>query len=160
VTKVGLNFFSSTTGLYLRPIEGQLAAADMIHKAYINKLFPDTYIFTGVQFMPISPSFDSEIMRLINLLGAGLFPISLCLLLPVFIYNIVLEKESKLIEIMKMNGMRMRNYWTVNFLFNFMIYILTVIVFVVFGAFVLGLSFFLESNIFFMIIFFVGWGFA
>ena len=70
----------------------------MIHKAYINKLFPDTYIFTGVMFMPIQPSFDEEIMRLINLLGAGLFPISLCLLLPVFIYNIVLEKESKLIE--------------------------------------------------------------
>lgn len=91
--------------MYLRPIEGQLAAADMVHKAYINNLFNDTYIFTGVMFMPIQPSFDTEIMRLISMLGAGLFPISLCLLLPVFIYNIVLEKESKLIEIMKMNGM-------------------------------------------------------
>jgi len=132
----------------------------MIHKAYINKLFEDTYIFTGVMFMPIQPSFDEEIMRLINMLGAGLFPISLCLLLPVFIYNIVLEKESKLIEQMKMNGMRMRNYWTVNFGFNFVIYFITLIVFFIFGWLVLGLSFFSHTNFGLLLFFFVGWGFA
>jgi len=71
------------------------------------------------------------------MLGAGLFPISLCLLLPVFIYNIVLEKEQKLIEIMKMNGMKMINYWIINFLFNFIIYFLCVFVFCLTGALVL-----------------------
>jgi len=110
--------------------------------------------------MPIQPTFDGEIMRLINMLGAGLFPISLCLLLPVFIYNIVLEKEQKLIEIMKMNGMKMRNYWMINFVFNFIVYILTVFVFSVVGAFILQLSFFTQSNWLFLIMFFVGWGCA
>lgn len=132
----------------------------MINKAYIHKMFNDTYIMTGVQFMPIQPSFDGEIMRLINMLGAGLFPISLCLLLPVFIYNIVLEKEQKLIEIMKMNGMKMKNYWMTNFLFNFIVYALTVFVFCLTGAVILGLSFFTQSNWAILILFFVGWGFA
>jgi len=71
------------------------------------------------------------------MLGAGLFPISLCLLLPVFVYNIVLEKEQKLIEIMKMNGMKMINYWIINFLFNFIVYLATVTVFCITGAAIL-----------------------
>lgn len=49
ITKLGIvNPLTNQTALFLRPIEGQLAAADMIHKAYINRVFPDTYIFTGV----------------------------------------------------------------------------------------------------------------
>ena len=87
--------------------------------------------------MPLSPSFDEQIMRVINLLGAALFPLSLCLLMPVFIYNIVLEKEQKLIEIMKMNGMRMYNYWIVTFGFNFFFYSVTIMIFFIFGRFVL-----------------------
>ena len=90
--------------------------------------------------------FDSYLMRVINLLAAGVFPICLCMLLPVFIYNIVLEKEKKLIEIMKMNGLRMYNYWLINFAFNFIIFTITVIVFMLFGAFAMDLQIFLDSN--------------
>jgi len=32
----------------MSPIEGQIAAVDMINKAYIHKMFNDTYIMTGV----------------------------------------------------------------------------------------------------------------
>ena len=99
-------------------------------------------------------------MRIINLLGVGLFPLSLCLLLPVFTYNIVLEKEQKLIEIMKMNGMRMKNYWMVQFCFNFILYFITVVIFFLFGWLVLGLSWFSQTNILVLILFFVAWGFA
>ena len=101
ITKLGIqNPLTNTTSYFIRTIEGQISAADLVNKAYISKLFPNTYVYSGVQIMPLSPSFDQEIMRVINLLGSGLFPLSLCLLLPVFIYNIVLEKEQKLIEIM------------------------------------------------------------
>lgn len=64
------------------------------------------------------PSGDSDqntfISGIINLAGASLYPLSLSLLLPVFMYAIVLEKEDRLIEMMKMNGMKIFNYWTVN----------------------------------------------
>ena len=110
--------------------------------------------------MPLTPSFDEQVMRVINLLGAALFPLSLCLLMPVFIYNIVLEKEQKLIEIMKMNGMRMHNYWIVTFVFNFFIYLITIFIFFIFGRFVLGLEFFISSSYSILILFFIGWGFC
>ena len=109
----------------------------MLHKAYINKLYPGNYVYSAIQFMPLTPSVDDYIMKVINLLGAALFPISLCLLLPVFIYNIVLEKEQKLLEIMKMNGLRMTNYWIVNYVFNFIIYVMTCLIFILFGHFIL-----------------------
>lgn len=58
----------------------------------------------------------------------------MCMGLPVFIYAIVMEKETRLLEIMKINGMRMANYWTVNFIFNLIFYLLTSSIFLVFGA--------------------------
>jgi hypothetical protein len=48
------------------------------------------------QYMPIMIDEKLELMRLLNILGATLFPLSLSLLLPVFMYAIVLEKEEKL----------------------------------------------------------------
>jgi len=59
-----------------------------------------------------------------------------------------------------MNGMKMKNYWMTNFLFNFIVYALTVFVFCLTGAVILGLSFFTQSNWAILILFFVGWGFA
>lgn len=70
----------------------------------------------------------------------------------------VLEKEERLIEMMKMNGMRIINYWIVNYLFFFFMYFITATVFMLFGYFILGLSFFTETN--FGLLFFTlfGWG--
>jgi len=59
---------------------------------------------------------------MLNLLGASLYPLALSLLMPVFMYSLVLEKEEKLQELMKMNGMKMLTYWLVTFLFNFIVY--------------------------------------
>jgi len=108
--------------------------------------------------MPLVPSLDDQIMKVINLMGAILYPLSLCLLLPVFIYQITLEKETKLLEIMKMNGLRMRNYWFINFIFNFILYFITIVVFIVFGWLILGLNFFSDTSWVILGIFFLGWG--
>mmetsp|Transcript_9448 Transcript_9448/g.9163 ORF Transcript_9448/g.9163 Transcript_9448/m.9163 type:complete len:468 (+) Transcript_9448:746-2149(+) len=159
ITKLGIqNPLSNTTSYFIRTIEGQISAVDLMNKAYISKLFPNTFIYSGVQIMPLSPSFDQEIMRVINLLGGGLFPLSLCLMLPVFIYNIVLEKEQKLVEIMKMNGLRMHNYWIISFIFDMVLYIITVVVFIIFGRFILQLTFFYETSYLVLFFFFLAWG--
>lgn len=57
--------------------------------------------------MPLVGEDKAFIMRIISITGASLYPIALSLLLPIFMYVIVLEKEEKLLEMMKMNGMRM-----------------------------------------------------
>lgn len=58
----------------------------------------------------------------------------MCMCLPVFLYYIVLEKETRLTEFMKINGLRMKNYWIVNFIFNFILYSVQAAVFVIFGG--------------------------
>ena len=64
--------------------------------------------------MPLVYIKDTSLLdALLNIAGGSLYPISLSMLLPVFLYAIVLEKEEKLIEMMKMNGMRIINYWLV-----------------------------------------------
>lgn len=104
---------------------------------------PTVTLVSGTQYMPQSTSdSDSFINGIINLAGASLYPLSLSLLLPVFMYSIVLEKEERLIEMMKMNGMKIINYWTVNYIFFFMMYTVTATVFMLFGYLILDLSFF------------------
>lgn len=61
--------------------------------------------------MPLKGQDKSFLLKLINVIGAMLYPLSLSLLLPVFLYAIVLEKEERLLQMMKMNGMKMKDYW-------------------------------------------------
>ena len=109
--------------------------------------FPDTWILSGYQYMPMGRQEDSYMMRMVNLFGGSIFPLSLCMLLPLFLHNVVLEKEQRLIEIMKMNGLRMSNYWIATLLSNLAVYIFTVVVFVFFGAFILRLRLFMQTNV-------------
>ena len=92
--------------------------------------------------MPFTSDSSVGIDIIISTVSAVLFPLSLSLLLPVFLYLIVLEKEEKLIQMMRMNGLKMRTYWFVNFIFSFVLSILTNIVFVLFGYF------FMHNNLF------------
>lgn len=108
--------------------------------------------------MPFKATADTELERLVNIIGLAVFPCCLCLALPVFIYTLVLEKETKLVEIMKINGMRMYNYWFINFIFFFMIYLITAGVYWFFGSIVFNLNFFSKTDIYVTMIVFVGWG--
>src|SRR5690349_10829016 len=96
--------------------------------------------------MPFKPSTDTELERIINIVGLAVYPCCLCLSLPVFIYTLVLEKETKLVETMKMNGMKMYNYWLTNFFFNFLIYALTAGTYWFIGSFIFRLNFFLKTS--------------
>lgn len=96
--------------------------------------------------MPFVGEDKAFVMRIISITGATLFPLALGLLLPIFMYVIVLEKEEKLLAMMKMNGMRMRDYWLMTFLFSLTLTIITYALFFMFGYFVLRLSFFTETS--------------
>ena len=109
--------------------------------------------------MPQTDNDDNSFINgIINIAGASLYPLSLSLLLPVFMYSIVLEKEDKLIVMMKMNGMKIINYWIVNYFFFFSMYSITATTFMLFGYFVLKLSFFTETSGFLLLSVLIGWG--
>lgn len=59
---------------------------------------------------------------------------------------------------MKINGMKMHNYWIVNGLFNFASYALTAVVFVVYGRYVCRLDFFEQTNMRVLIEVYFLWG--
>jgi hypothetical protein len=73
-------------------------------------------------------------------------------------YSIVLEKEERLIEMMKMNGMKIINYWAVNYIFFFMMYTITATIFMLFGYLILDLSFFTQTSGLLLVFILFGWG--
>jgi hypothetical protein len=137
---------------------GMLWTVDLFNKAYFKHFFNNTEIITGVQMMPVEFDNNDNIQRLINLCGNIFYPMAVSLLMPLFMYTIVLEKESKLVEIMKINGMKMRYYWTSNFVFNFCLYAFTMLIFNLLGSIVFNLSLFTDTNPWLLLIIFTGWG--
>lgn len=161
VTK--LLVFNPTTNDYsgvMQVANGMLWAADLFNRAYFKNFFEDVVIISGVQMMPydMDSSSGDNIQRIINLAGSTFYPMAVSLLMPLFMYTIVLEKESKLIEIMKINGMKMRFYWLSNFTFNFLLYTVTMFIFNVIGGVVLKLSLFTDTNLFLLFLIYFGWG--
>lgn len=94
---------------------------------------------------------------LINTVATIIFPLSLSLLLPVFLYLTVLEKEERLIQMMRMNGMSMVNYWSINFLYNLGISIMTNLIFYLYGYFYLENAFFQQVSLGIIVIVLLGW---
>jgi hypothetical protein len=108
--------------------------------------------------MPMTPSFEEDIKKVISLISLAVLPLTLCLMLPVFLQNIVMEKEQKLIESMKMNGLRMVNYWIINFVFDYVFYTVTLIVFVLFGIYVVQMEILTSTSPLLLLILFATWG--
>jgi hypothetical protein len=88
------------------------------------------------------------------------FPLCMSMGLPVFLYQIVLEKETRLIENMKINGMKMSNYWKINYLFNLVFYMITALIFLFFGMTIFDLQVFSDSNFMVLLTVLFGWGLA
>ena len=61
-------------------------------------------------------------------------------------YIIVHEKEEKLIMMMRMNGLRMSNYWLVNYIFMVSFSLITYTVFYIAGYWVFELNFFKDTD--------------
>lgn len=111
-------------------------------------------------YMPFDGEDKSLKNKIINILGAGLYPLGLSLLLPLFLYAIVTEKEERLIEIMKMNGLNVKYYWVSSFIFNFAITLFMLIVFYGFGRYYLQLTMFVETSVGVFWILLIGWAIA
>jgi hypothetical protein len=75
-------------------------------------------------------------------MGVVTFPICLSLAMPVLIYNLVLEKELKLLENMKINGLNVKTYWKVTGLFNLVMYWATCFGFWFNGRYIFDISLF------------------
>jgi len=69
-----------------------------------------------------------------------------------------MEKECKLVENMKTNGLNMNNYWIVNGVYNFCSYAATAFFYFAGGRYMLGLDFFEDTNAWLLLQVFTVWG--
>ena len=146
---------------YPSSLIGMVWSIGLFNRAYINKLYPNLTIISGLQLMPIRlDDNEQNIQRIINIVGTLFYPLSVSLLMPLYMYNIIVEKEKQLIEIMKINGLRMRNYWISNFIFNYIVYAITMVFFLIFGSFVFSLNLFRETSFLLIFVTLFVWGFA
>lgn len=95
--------------------------------------------------MPIVGEDIGYILNMMSVLSSSIYPVALSLLLPVFMYLIVLEKEEKLLQMMKMNGMKIQYYWMTIYLFYLIITAITFCLFVWAGTYFLELDFFINT---------------
>ncbi|KAL9642897.1 hypothetical protein ABK040_010592 [Willaertia magna] len=104
-------------------------------------------------------TYDTELTRfqLADTMGSFFYPLILSLLLPAFTFMIVFEKESKLREMMKLMGMKIRYYFFVTFIFQYFLFIISSILFVIFSA-IFGFRFITQTNGVITLVFFIGWG--
>ena len=69
--------------------EGQLSFVDLLNSAY-SKTIINKSINTALLYFPVVSNSRVLIDNIINIVASTIFPISLSLLLPVFLYAIVL----------------------------------------------------------------------
>lgn len=131
---------------------------DLISKAYLRSINREIFIASGMQVMPETTTLAGVVGKIISVIGATLYPIALSLLLPVFMHTIVLEKEERLREIMKMSGLKMSTYWVVNYLWCFGLYFVCVLAFMLFGRYVLKADFFTNTSLEILGLTLLGWG--
>ena len=139
-------------------IDGQVEAHSIINKAYIKNNFKNVTVMTGINFYPFEIDFKWYIGKMQSEELVIVVPICMCLGLPVFMYQLVLEKEKRLLQTMKINGLLLYNYWVVNLLFDFMYYVITYMLFLFFAKFVYKLKVFVDTNMFVILLVFNGWG--
>ncbi|CAD8183724.1 unnamed protein product [Paramecium octaurelia] len=138
--------------------EGQIATIDLISRALLHHHNPNVWLVSGIEYMPLKGQDKSFLLKLINVVGAMLYPLSLSLLLPVFLYAIVLEKEERLLQMMKMNGMKMKDYWILQYLFSGLMTLLTFSLFLFTGIYLVGIALLTDTNLKLLIIVLTGWG--
>lgn len=92
-----------------------------------------------------------------DITGGSIYPLGFTILLPVILYSIVSEKEERLIEIMKMNGLQMKYYWVNFFVFYFGISLFASLLMFLFGKYVFQTTFFVDTDWLVLWTLFLGW---
>lgn len=127
---------------------------NIVNNAFYSKLFGEsTFIRTKIMQMP----YESSINLAATMQDATPQIIVLILLfpLPMFMYTLVLEKTSRIREMMKLNGMSMKYYWITYYIFHFFIYIFFTCAFVWAFSMILQFKWSFHTNAFVMLVFFL-----
>lgn len=117
-----------------------------------NTLYQIDIFIQGMPYLQQPLPFD-----IAGFMSIILYPFAVSFLLPLYVSAIVLEKQERLRELMKMMGMKMRNYWVVNYLYDALLYVLVIGV-IAATSLAFSMRIFTQTSWSVLILFFIGWG--
>jgi ABC-type multidrug transport system ATPase subunit len=157
-TQGKMAFFSMISSAYIeyttRRKTGTSPSINPIVEEYMKSIDSIVGIKT-VSTMPLNEKPD--LLAIVEIFGSFLYPLALTLQLPVYIYIIVLEKETKLRELQKTMGMSMLTYWCASSAFNLILYFTVAFFFWVCGI-IVNMRFFTQTGSDILVLFFILWG--
>ncbi|KAK5583708.1 hypothetical protein RB653_005306 [Dictyostelium firmibasis] len=141
-----------------QPYEGFIAfSMNTMATAMVNYFLGgvNTTIKSEISTMPYYQG--STTIDIASLLGGSFYPFALSFIMPLYIYSIVYEKQEKLRDLSLMMGLKIRNYWFMTYIFNFLIYAI-IIVFVVGVSSIFKFAVFAKGSQLAMFLFLFAWG--
>lgn len=131
-----------------------------INQAFIHNITQTTQnvgqiVTANSQQMPYTTT--PQQIQLANVLGGFFFPLVLTFLLPVFLYTLVLEKQGKLKEMMRLSGLSVIHYFTVTYVIDYIFYLLVLAIFLIMSA-IFQLRYLTGTNFLIIFLGFFGWG--
>lgn len=74
-------------------INGALIISDLFNRAYFRHFFEKDLLISSIQIFPLSSTEGENVQRVINISGSTFYPLAISLLMPLFMYTIILEKD-------------------------------------------------------------------
>jgi hypothetical protein len=103
---------------------------------YVHTIFDLWSIFFNPTARPsvvlskVMPFINTQAqLRVIDVAGIALFPFAVSFLLPLYLYRLVLEKQTKLRVMMRIMGLNNSSYWLVNYILDFALYLVVALLF-------------------------------
>ncbi|KAN0026827.1 hypothetical protein ACTFIV_007818 [Dictyostelium citrinum] len=128
-----------------------------IQTSFINYVLNGGGVVVKSQISDLPFYFENSSFDITSILGGSFFPFALSFVLPLFMYSIVYEKQEKLRDLSLMMGLKMRNYWIMTFIFNFLTYTVIVVV-ISFICSVSKVSLFVQGSPFALFLLLLLWG--
>lgn len=120
---------------------------DLVSRGVIARTAPNVHLLSASSYIGITSSKYVFVYAVLNILGYAIFPISLGLFLPTFMFAIVYEKEMKITNMMKIHGLKAGVYWASNIAFYLMIFSFSVFAFLWVGKWVLEVPMLAQTNL-------------
>ncbi|KAJ3273832.1 hypothetical protein HDV01_003810 [Terramyces sp. JEL0728] len=92
-----------------------------------------------------------------GLLGSTLYPFGISFLLPIFVITLVSEKETRILLMMKMNGMKPWYYYTAHYITMLILYCISATIFYITGVF-FRLTLFTQTDTALLLLLLFVWG--
>ena len=145
------------TQLGIQPLNTIHTVLNIIDNAFLryvtnNTLYQMDVFVQGMPYLQQPLPFD-----IAGFMSILLYPFAVSFLLPLYVSSIVLEKQERLRELMKMMGMKMRNYWVVNYLYDALLYTLVIGVIAI-TSLAFSMRIFTQTSWSILLLFFIGWG--